>query len=812
MAATGHALPTVLQLGGLLSALAAVLAIALGLVRGRIAGTAEALLATIVLCAAQMIAAVELLSLLHVVSGPALWVTHVVALAVAWAAGLRVAPIDGARVRRAVAASWATAVPVRGLALVVLLSAGVLAVLVWIFPPNNQDSLQYHLPRAITYLQQGSLDAYETPDLRETAFAANAEMLVLWQMALWPQVRTAGLVQLVAWLCSGPAVYALARRLGGGPAPSVLSGLVFMSLPAVILQATTEQNDLLAAVFVLCALALVSGDGSAHAALGALALGLAVGTKPTAFFAVPAFAMWAIAHARLRARGDVRVLGRKVAALAAWCVAGVAVCGAYIYVQNLRAYGHPSGPPAFAGVVTLDRHDPHVLWSNLGRLTLRLFEPEGIAPPGAFAERLNRVSWAVSHAAFRRLGIAKELPGIDYVDASSRWRSSPYVLIHDGMTAFGPVFALLWVPALVVAVRRGGTAVVLALGALVYLCALAAGVRWQYWSGRFSITFAALCAPLLAALLGGGGRRLSLARDALVAAACGACLYTCVLHNVSKPLLGAADIRGLDRISRLFLPARRDEAVLRMLESLDPPVARLAVVLDNPGHLRSVYFGERLQREVAMVRSASGPLGLSRWDAFDAVLLLGEGQWFYADGPGQTLPGRWWGFRDLRPAIDALRASHEWQPVVDEDGVAHFFVRGATLPRLSPSAPPYYPLSGELGGGWLAPEQRALVRVDDGRARLQVEGETGDFGFTQTLAIARPDGSTLVEASLPRAAPFRVSAPVQALVTGRPRLYAGLRLISGPAFNPHARGISADPRDLTVRVHRRTLAPETGTE
>src|SRR4029453_18279829 len=152
------------------------------------------------------------------------------------------------------------------LAATTALTAVVLLLLVLHVPPNTYDALQYHLTRAITWLQHGSLAPYPTPDLRETVFPPNAELLILWPMAFWAQERTAGLGQWLAWLCSGVAVSGLARRLDVPVATALLAGLAFLSFPSALLQASSTQNDLLAATFVLCAVHFLAATGGLRSA------------------------------------------------------------------------------------------------------------------------------------------------------------------------------------------------------------------------------------------------------------------------------------------------------------------------------------------------------------------------------------------------------------------------------------------------------------------------------------------------------------------------------------------------------------------
>ena len=183
-----HPLPGPLQIPALAVAAACVVATSLACARLlRVERTLSLLLAVAVLSSAQVVIAVEVVSLLHAIGPGALLLAHAAPLAGLLAAGVRPAPL---RIAARLEALRADVAGMRSPAVFLLLAttaatAVVLAYLVVAVPPNTYDGLQYHLTRTYTYLLQGSLDAYPTPDLRETVLPANAEVLVLWPCLLY---------------------------------------------------------------------------------------------------------------------------------------------------------------------------------------------------------------------------------------------------------------------------------------------------------------------------------------------------------------------------------------------------------------------------------------------------------------------------------------------------------------------------------------------------------------------------------------------------------------------------------------------------
>src|SRR5262249_13449970 len=152
-------------------------------------------------------------------------------------------------------------------------------------PPNNWDSMTYHLTRAVEWLQRGGIQYI--PDAtteRINALQPGSELLILWTFAFLHGDTVAALPQLLAQLACLVAVYAIARGIGFRRAPSAFAALMTATLTEIALQSVTTQNDLTAASFVAAAAALIVGRSRPEVALAALAVGLALGTKLTAVF------------------------------------------------------------------------------------------------------------------------------------------------------------------------------------------------------------------------------------------------------------------------------------------------------------------------------------------------------------------------------------------------------------------------------------------------------------------------------------------------------------------------------------------------
>jgi hypothetical protein len=215
-----------------------------------------------------------------------------------------------------------------------------------VVPPQNIDTLSFHLPIVVNWLQSGSvwrIDQY-IPDAANATYPHSGDLLMLTVMVPWDSEAFVRLGNFPWWLLSGLATFALARELRAPAAASVLAASLVAATPAVLRTAVFDvlSDPLLFAMFPTGALFLLrhrrTGDRS-DLVLAGLALGLALGTKWYGVSAVGLVVLvWAGAWA-LATRSPLGALrlGAPLAAL-------VAVGGGFWFVRNWVEVGNPLHP------------------------------------------------------------------------------------------------------------------------------------------------------------------------------------------------------------------------------------------------------------------------------------------------------------------------------------------------------------------------------------------------------------------------------------------------------------------------------------
>jgi hypothetical protein len=214
------------------------------------------------------------------------------------------------------------------------------------------DSLNYHLPFAARFVQDGAVRALNvtSPGGHTNFHPANSELVHAVGMMAFNRDIVSPLLNLF-WLgVFLLACWCVGRRHGLQPV-TMAAGALVASVPTIVsTNAGSAANDIVALSFLVASVAIlgVSRRPLAFAVAG-LAAGLAVGTKLSVLVAVIALTAAAIALAPTRSRlRHARI----------W-LAAMAAGGAYWFARNLLATGSPL-PSAHLGIGPLSFPRPSV--------------------------------------------------------------------------------------------------------------------------------------------------------------------------------------------------------------------------------------------------------------------------------------------------------------------------------------------------------------------------------------------------------------------------------------------------------------------
>jgi hypothetical protein len=365
-----------------------------------------------------------------------------------------------------------------------------------LYPVINFDSLTYHLPRVFFWIENHSVAPYATPEGRQLFSSAFAEYFVLNVKVLsLGSDRLVNLVQWLSYVFSIATVSLIARALGVRRRGQQVAAVLGAATPMAILQASTTQNDLTCALWVLAfAFAVVSYVARRHESteprgpalliLAAASVVLATQTKPPAYIMLAPFVLWG-AWVALR-RESWRRIG--IGALA--ILIPILVFDGSWYVQNLRLGVDLLGTnaPGNEHVLIKDRRPASVAETMIENSSMLLGTPSSRVN-GVISDGLRRV--------IRAIGANPDNPLTREADAGP-YVLDDHVLDHD----VGPspiVFLLVLVCAIFVLVRPGEPAAVrriYAAAALIALFGTAAVINWNHFINRILLGGLLLLVPL----------------------------------------------------------------------------------------------------------------------------------------------------------------------------------------------------------------------------------------------------------------------------------------------------------------------------
>jgi hypothetical protein len=348
-------------------------------------------------------------------------------------------------------------------------------------PADGGDAISYHAPLAVFLWGDGNLTTFldRAPFTWALAYPASAE---LWYglLGIAGGEGLADLGQLPFALLGALAAGAFARRLGFRRGAAYLGGAAFLLAPMVVMQSTTQANDiagsgLLMATIVLACAPFATWTLSRFAWLG-VGMGLIVTTKLALLPYAGGLMLFVIGTSLWSARRNAgaRTIFLRLGLMAFMFLLIVSSW----WLRNIGRYGNPVYP---VGIPFIGRG---VFFSDFGRI-------DG-----------------------------------EFVPTPVAWPLYPLIEAHDDRSGFGMLFAIAMIPGLIIAARRSRRQPLLVYG-LMAVFMLPAWWILSLHEPRFLLTLSGLgCAFIPGALLAVPRRQRRVAAMLVAAAAVFSALVT----------------------------------------------------------------------------------------------------------------------------------------------------------------------------------------------------------------------------------------------------------------------------------------------
>jgi hypothetical protein len=241
-----------------------------------------------------------------------------------------------------------------------------------ISPPNNWDSMTYHMSRVVNWLQNQSLEHYPTHNLRQIDSPPWSSLAILNLQVLSQGDHLANIVQWSSMVGCLIGISLISQQLGANWVGQILSAVICLSIPMGLLQSVTTQNDYVVSFWLVCFVYHVLLGFEQKVTLqttlfAGLSLGLALLTKGTAYiYALPFGVMWLITILRFCPKNKfINIFTGLVA---------IILINAPHWLRNIQVFNTPLG---LSGDITKNKlFTLTALLSNLTRnLSLHLLPP-----------------------------------------------------------------------------------------------------------------------------------------------------------------------------------------------------------------------------------------------------------------------------------------------------------------------------------------------------------------------------------------------------------------------------------------------------
>ena len=472
-----------------------------GMLSRRFSDWRDAFLAACVIWGIAIAALTEGLSLANAVSlGPLVvaWVlVSLSAVLLWWFSARHTAMVSARRIFSALPDSASQRILLGGICLILVLTACVAL----IAPPNNFDSMTYHLTRVLNWIDHRSVRHYPTHDLRQLYLGPWAEFAILHLQVLSGGDRFSASVQLISMAGSVIGVSRVASRLGATVQGQLFASVCCVTIPMGILQGSSTQNDYVTAFWLVCFLnsAMDVAEKNVNwrtVTLGGASLGLLALTKTSGLMFAAPFVVWIgiSMYGRTGARALIAL---------SWMALWIVALSAPHLQRNWQTFGALLEAPDEA-IYQNEVHSPPAIASNIVRniAVHAAGLPIGRAAVTRAVQRFHRmIGWDM----FDRRTTMTDGSGF-FANAyvfEEETAGNPLHLLLAGLTI---VLCFWFAPG---GARNRIYAVCLCAGFLIFSVLL----KWQPWISRLELPLFVAATPLVGVVFS----LTALRRSALVA-------------------------------------------------------------------------------------------------------------------------------------------------------------------------------------------------------------------------------------------------------------------------------------------------------
>ncbi|MEZ2321135.1 MAG: ArnT family glycosyltransferase [Microcoleus sp.] len=424
----------------------------------------------------------------------------------------------------------------------IFVTIGLIAI---VSPPNNWDSMTYHMSRVVHWMQNGSVEHYPTSYVPQLYHPPGAEFAIMHFQILSGGDRFANLIQWLSMVGSAIGVSLIAQQLGANLRGQVFASVFAATLPMGILQGSSTQNDYAVCFWVVCFVSCGLAGMSAGITLSntlkiGASLGLACLTKTTAYiFSLP-FIIWFLIVGIKRYHQKILPPILMIASVTILLNLGH-------FWRNYDLFGYAIGAPQdFTKEYKIEIFSIPTFGSNIIR-NLAMHT-------GTSISQINGLIVAVVKILHKILGIQPNDPRITWPPGQVYALTTPSFNENNATNPihFGLIIATLSLILNQEKIRKINIIIIYLVATLSTFLLLCLLLKFQPWQSRHHLTFFVLFAPLF-------GLTISQFSNHKIANYIAGILIFMSLpwisHNKFRPLLGESNILNTSR-NELYFTSR----------------------------------------------------------------------------------------------------------------------------------------------------------------------------------------------------------------------------------------------------------------
>ncbi|MDR2705619.1 MAG: hypothetical protein LBC02_07555 [Planctomycetaceae bacterium] len=308
------------------------------------------------------------------------------------------------------------------------------------YPPCTADSMSYHLPRILHWIQNGNIEMYPTNYPRQLYHQPLAEYIIVGLELFSGNDYFDNTIQMIALLGVFCVTALLIRHFGGGGRCQILGCLLILSAPIALFEAPTTQTDIVLTFFFFCFLyfglklsstssALSQREQLFYAACMGISLGLSLNTKVSvAAFEIPFCCWFGLRY--------LKIYRKQILSIYGFLILGFLLFNSLYFIRNVQTCGHLFGPVPLQNMMKNSRFGFDVVFSNAVRnIGMQLRVP---------SEEINQYNKSFLIQLHHVLGIAWSDPQTSYTGVGTIPYEYETVFILDDYRSGNMLLILLF--------------------------------------------------------------------------------------------------------------------------------------------------------------------------------------------------------------------------------------------------------------------------------------------------------------------------------------------------------------------------------